>query len=494
MILSTLPLLLALSQNPAQQEPAPTTPARLDVVELKNGDSLTGVVVAELDGYVELRLEAGAVVGLSRALIQSVRRAAVERPVVAASVRPDDSWFVLHDAVGDSVGWLHACTKVDDQGRITASEEYEFVEGVRRYQVTNLCVADADGAPRSAYFRERISMPSLVAQRLPVPDAAAAADRVLDERIVEATVDGERLRVVRLDGHGRHERQLPWAAGATFPLLARTLARHGATVVGPTTMYDAASEQLVERAVDGTGVRQVVLDGRRQRVVEIAETHAGHRNAEWVDAEMRTIRRELAGPSLVAVPSNGDSVRFAVGAASIPSAVVQETGGTFALWVPNPAWEPVPSTAAGRIGLVNAAHGAHVQLMRIDHLEAGATSSTAADAVARWFALLHPALRLETADAGDVRGRPTCRLVARGRQAGVVIEAVVDVVPTKDAHLALICLAPAAAWDELRADFEFVRRTLELEPKAVQPVLQGPLAERPADPASARGASKVRIP
>jgi hypothetical protein len=303
MILSTLPLLLALSQKPAQQEPAPATPARLDVVELKNGDSLTGVVVAELDGYVELRLEAGAVVGLSRALIQSVRRAAVERPVVAASVRPDDSWFVLHDAVGASVGWLHACTKVDDQGRITASEEYEFVEGVRRYQVTNLCVADADGAPRSAYFRERISMPSLVAQRLPVPDAAAAADRVLDERIVEATVDGERLRVVRLDGHGRHERQLPWVAEATFPLLARTLARHGATVVGPTTMYDAASEQLVERAVDGTGVRQVVLDGRRQRVVEIAETHAGHRNAEWVDAEMRTIRRELAGPSLVAVPT-----------------------------------------------------------------------------------------------------------------------------------------------------------------------------------------------
>ena len=156
-------------------------------------------------------------------------------------------------------------------------------------------------------------------------DPIASDDRVEDERIVEAVVDGAHITITRLDGRGRHERTLPWSEQATFPLLARTLVRQSPSSIGPTTMFDPRHEELQVRLVDGSGARQLMVDGVRQRVAEISVTASdgvsvGSR--EWVGPDSRVIRRELAGPSLVAVPSSAESARAAVGG-SIMSAVVQ---------------------------------------------------------------------------------------------------------------------------------------------------------------------------
>ncbi|MEC9048729.1 MAG: hypothetical protein VYA51_12010 [Planctomycetota bacterium] len=464
-------------QLPQHARDGSSAPLRLDVVRLKNGDQLVGRITADLDAYVEIQIEDGATIGVSRAQVQDVLRAAKEAPARAAVVRPDDGWFLLHDADGRSVGWLHASVTTAQDGSFAVNEEYEFVNGVRRYQVTNRCAAGPDGRGRSCYFRERVSKPRMRRQMF-LGDPVARDDRVEDERIVEAVVDGAHITITRLDDRGRHERTLPWSEQATFPLLARTLVRQSPSSIGPTTMFDPRHEELQVRRVDGDGARQLMVDGVRQRVAEISVTASdgvsvGSR--EWVGPDLRVIRRELAGPSLVAVPSSAESARAAVGAGSIASAVVAEADGRFGIWVPSPAWRCRDSLPPGHLALDCDVHDADVRLSLLEHLEPGTTVEAAADAVGNWFSLLHPHLQLTGRFGARVRGRSVVRMQAS--DARNLEQATVDVIPFGEDFLVLICRASRAACEELESDFAFVRRTLELERAGLSPAPTGPLQE-----------------
>ena len=450
----------------------------LDVLALKNGDELVGRITAELDGYVEIEVEDGATIGVSRAMVREVRRAARSASARAAVVQPEDTWFVLHDADGASVGWLHASVTTRQDGTFSVNEEYEFANGARRYQVTIRCAASAAGSGVRCYFRERVSTPRLTRQ-LPLSDPLASADRVDDERIVEAVSRGDVLEVSRLDGRGRTERRLPWSPDATFPLLARALARQSGRCIGPVTMFDPRHEALAVRRVDGSGARKLMVNGVRQRVGEVAVTAADGAavgSREWVDASHRVVRREVAGPALVAVPSSADTARTAVGVRSIESAVVAEAEGRFGFWVPSPAWSAVPTLPAGHLALDCDVYAADVRLSLLDHLEAGTELETAADAVGNWFALLHPELEIHGRYAATARGRRVVRMDASN--ARNTVRATLDVIPHGERFLVLICRAPMAAWDELAQDFAFVRRTLELDPAALSPAPTGPLQEQ----------------
>ncbi|MFK7742895.1 MAG: hypothetical protein AB8H80_21465 [Planctomycetota bacterium] len=484
-LLDSLRAMPAAQAVSSAQAPPANGPNKFDRVKLKNGDSLVGRITADLDGYVEMELEAGATIGVSRALVASVERNVVEAAKRAAVVRPQSQWFVLHDADGESVGWLHTSVTTSDNGSFAVNEEYEFHNGARRYQITSQCTADAAGHGQSCYYRERVSVPKHARHHSADDDNMASADRIEDERIVEATANGEVLAVQRLDGRGRTDRELPWSGDATFPLLARTLARQSADVVGPVRMFDPAHEQLVVRSFDGTGVRQMVLDGERRRVSVVAEfgDRAGQGdgrpslgNREWVDANLRTVRRELAGPSLVAVPSSASTARSSVGVHQIDSAIVAEVEGRFGLWIPNPAWQSVEPLPPGHLQLACAAHDAEVRLMLLEHMDAGTQLSTAADAIANWFVLMHPELKIDSRRPVQVRGRDALRLSAsdrRNRQ-----KATLDVLPFEDSFLVLVCRAERTAWQELAEDFAFVRRTIELDAAALTPERQGPLSER----------------
>ena len=468
-------LLSVLCQDPA---PAPAVARALDVVELKNGDKLVGRVVAEMDGYVELRLEEGAVVGLATSFVAAIRRGVSPAPTAASVHAPRSEWFVLYDASGAAVGWLSSALTMRADGGYTVSEEYEFQEDKRRYRVTSLATADAANGAVSTYFRERISEQILGTVPLPGFDQAAHTERVAVERIVEAERRGEKLFVRRLDRSGRTERELGWSAEATFPLLARAIARQ--SPLGERTVFDPASEEVVVRSYDGARRRSVVLDGTRLQVTELAETTATGRNSEWLDASMRTVRRELAGPALVAMPSNAESAPLAVGAAKIDSALVPEAGGTFGLWLPNPAWSVRNASVAGQVALACEPHGASVVLSRLDHLEPGTSLHTAADAVENWFELLQPDLRIGGREPVTVRDRPAVRLTAKCRATSpgaAAAAATIDVIPHQGTFLVLVCIARGTAWEELANDFEFVRRSVELEPQALAPTLQGPLAD-----------------
>jgi hypothetical protein len=479
MIPFALVVLLA-CQDPAPTPPpatsAPQSTPSLDVIELKNGDTLEGRITAEVDGYVELTLGEGATIGVSTATVARIRRGAggaAPGPQVPLPVHAE--WFVLHDAAGECVGWLRTTVSTAADGSYTLGEEYEFVTGRRRFQVTSLATAGADRKPRSCYFRERQSEPVLASLQLGLGDGSQQ-ERVVDERIVEAKVADGRLQVQRLDRHGRREREFGWPEQASFPLLARTTARLGGAPIDALPVFDPATEEMATRSYDGSRRRRVVHDGEPMFVQEVAEASAAGRNSEWLDAQFHTLRRELAGPSLVAVPSSAESMKLAVGATSIPRAVVAEAGGSFGLWLPNPAWAPRDEQPAGQVALVCEAHGASVALSRLDHLEPGLSLDSAADAVANWFSLLHPELRLGERQSIAVRERTAVRLLAQGRRARVAWRATVDVIPQRDRFVVLVCTAPSDAWDELAPDFEFLLRSIELEAQALAPRLQGPLA------------------
>jgi hypothetical protein len=474
-----LPLLACFIQDPQPIVPLPAdTSVKLDVLRLKNGDELVGHITSELDGYVEIEIEGGATIGVSRIQVREVLRNSVGAPVKAAVVRPDNAWFVLHDADGVSVGWLHSSITTAKDGTFTVNEEYEFVNGKRRYQITNQCIADENGRGLRCYYRERVSLPRLAGQMSGV-DPMGSSDRIEDERIVEAVADGEQLLVTHLDARGRGERQLPWNDESTFPLLARTLARQAVTVVGPVTMFDPKNEQLVVSRVDGTGARQIMVDGARQRVGEVAVTDATgtvRKNREWVDSNNKIVRREIAGPALVAIPSSAVSARSAVGVSRIQSAIVAEADGQFGLWIPNPAWIAVDPLPAGHLMLKSEAYEAEVRLSLLDHLPSDTVLDTAADAVSNWFLLLYPNLQVDSRHSVELRGRRAIRLSATDSRN--IDRAMIDVIPFGTRFLVLICRAPKRAWDELAADFDFVRRTVELDSASLNPKRQGPLRDR----------------
>ncbi|MBL8755192.1 MAG: hypothetical protein JNK15_17945 [Planctomycetes bacterium] len=472
-----IPLLLTsllACQDPAQSPEA--RPAR-DVVELKNGDRLEGRITTSLDGYLEIELEAGATIGIATAQVAAVHRGAGPAAAAPGTVARSAEWFVLHDAKGQAVGWLSTSVSPRADGFVVA-EEYEFQHGRRRYQVTSQATAAANGDGTTAYFRERITEPVLPVLLPDGSDAASAQERVVDERIVEAKVLGDRLAVQILDASGRSERQLRWTRAHTFPLLARVLARITTAALGERTLFDPATQELVVRSYDGSRRRTVTIDGQPMQITEVAESGASGRNAEWVDATARTLRRELSGPALVAVPSSAASCRTAVGAVSIAPAIVAEAGGTFGLWLPNPAWITRDGVAAGTLVLACEPHGASISLSRLDHLEPGTPLPSAADAVATWFRLLQPGLTVESRSDVAMRERPAVRLFATGRRDGVPTRAQLDVIAHQGRFLVLACVAPLAAWDELAGDFAFVQRTVELDAQALAPQLQGPIAAR----------------
>lgn len=486
-------LFVACCQDPAPSAPAPQAP--LDVVELKNGDVLHGRVLVAIDGFVEIEVEAGARVGFSSGQVAAIRRGVAVAPSVQTIVAPRREWFVVHDAVGAAVGWLAASVAHRPDGGFGVQEEYEFHDGERRYQVTALATADSGGAPVSAYFRERITEPTLGAVPLPGGDAGGQQERVVDERIVEAECRGDALVVTRIDRHGRRERTLPWSPTHSFPLLARTLARARRATVARAELFDPAGEELVVRSYDGSRLRSIARDGKVVQITEVRESGNGPRNHEWVDANARTLRRELAGPALVAVAADAEPARRSLGATA--PAVVAEAGNAFGLWVPNPAWTPATELPAGSLALHCETHGASATLLRIDHLEPGAALDSAVEAVANAFRLTHPGAQIVARRHGRLRDRASAQLVATWKLGKEPMRATVDVAPLADTHVVFTCAAPERAWEELAADFDFLRAGVEFAPQALQPRLQGPLARKEAGapaPAKANDASEAARP
>jgi hypothetical protein len=481
------------------QDPAPA-PLRLDEVELVGGEVLQGRIVCEVGNYLEIELEPGATVGFRTSMVAAVRRGA--GPVVEAVRAPlpaHDEWFALHDGTGAAVGWLHSTARALPGGGVRVQEEWEFRSGTCSFQVTALEIADAELRPQSCYFRERVQRDR--AGTAPV-DALARATQVLEERIVEARVDGQELVVHRLTADGRSERRLRWPEGATFPQLARK-AQGREAQARECTVFDAAAEELQVRTFGAGRRRSVELGGVPTQVEETVEAGNGGTNVIWRDASARIVHREVAGPALVAVPCDEEHAR-ATGHIARPSPFVPEPGHRFGLWVPNPAWNVQPA-APGAVSLRHGTHDATIALVLLDHLGEQATLDAAAAAVERMATLVYPDLVVDERQVRTVRGHDAVRLGCRGSTVRATGRAALWVVPWQRGFLVLRCSAKADCWDELLPDFDAVVQRLELAPAAVAALLRdgapgaqgteaAPAATADAAPRQTHGTGRVRVP
>ncbi|MBL8723792.1 MAG: hypothetical protein JNK49_07080 [Planctomycetes bacterium] len=500
MMLATAFVWLALSPSP--QEP---TAGRV-VVELRSGESLTGHLRARSAALVELEIEAGAVVGLAAHQVRSIHavaHAAATTTAVPAGAgpcpppAPRSEWFLLHDATGLAVGWLRSGVLQRADGSLDLSEEYEFVTGAFRYQVTLQSRATAALVPLECYFRERISEPS-PAFALPA-GTVGGGERLRQERIVRAMVVGDELLVQRLDERGRAERRLARPAAATLPLLAAYAQQQG-RLLGVAPVFDPAGEQFVRHEFRAGRTRTVLQTGTPQPVTEwvtaLAEASAAAAtaplgDARWCNAAGYTVHRELAGPGLVAAPSGADSVPFAVGAAQTGAALVVAGNQQLGLWRPNPAWR-TGAVSAAAVQLECPVHGATAQLQ-----ELGAAvlprELPPETAVLAWWQLLHAGAPLGERQRWQWRGQPATRWFGSDPGAGGR-RYQVDLLPAAGRWLLLVQEAPALAFDELAEDFAFVAAHVEGHPAALQPKAQGPLADGPLPPLRGRWPSAAAAP
>jgi hypothetical protein len=449
-------------------KPVPAA-GRFDLVELPNGELLEGRILTQIDGYVELELARGGIVGFGRGQFSAVRRGAgsTVRAVPQLDIAPSDQWYLLHDGTGKAVGWLHSTVQVNAEGVLRCGEEWEFVTDLRHTAVSMVETAKTDLTPLSSYYRERVS--------------DDGARHLREERIVEAKVQDSVLQVQRLTGEGRQERALPMPEGATFTLLALAGLRAGRAVPEKRVMvFDPGQEEIAWLELEPARKRTVYLDGRAREASEIAWRSPSGRNAEWLEGG-RTVRREVNGPALFGVPCSAETAQHGPEhGAPLPGSLVVDEDKRFGLWLPNPAWAPLedkPQKGTVRIGC--RVHDASVGLVLIDHLAEGTTLSAAADAVGRWFAVLHPELRVTGRASVQVRGRAAIRLECLGTGGADQRIATVHVVESHGAFLALTCFVPAKAVNELAGDLEFVLRSVELEPQGIDPPLQEPLQAKP---------------
>ena len=472
MTILTLLFIATLAQDPTPtgvhvELPVPEQQGlRLDQIELHGGEVLEGRIVTEVGSFVEIELAPGAVVGFRLAQVAAIRRG---QGAVAAPKEPAmstrDEWFTLHDGTGAAIGSLHSTvTPCGDRGT-RVCEEWEFLKGKQTFQITVFADADPTLRPRSCYFRERILEDTAIVSPL---DPMARTLRVRAERIVEARVQEGELLVHSLTVDGPSERRVQFPSGATFPLLARAKPDGSAsrTRTGQVLVFDPALDDL--RTIDflAERTRRIAIDGVETAVDEMVEIGTEGSNATWRDASIGIVRREIAGPALVAVRSNREEARATSSVQALPKPFVAEAGGRFGLWLPNPAWRP-QQQPIGTVALICDLHSAAITMTLLDHLDRGTPLATAAAAVERWSQLLHPQLTVHSQSLCTVRGAPAVQLDSRGGTGLAEDVARMFVLSSGTGFLVLRCSAPAASWMELEADFVAAAGRLELSPAAV---------------------------
>lgn len=377
------------------------SPQKVDRVHLKDGQTLEGRVVVDIPSYVEIDLGDGVVVGLDKSDVMLVEK--IEGTIeAAASFAParaanQDDWFLVHNAEGKAVGWLHEARRVQEDGRLRLSQEWHFRDGESRAEWSVVELWDENGLPMSAVFHER--------RRGPRGQSDRRADRT-----VRATLRGEKLVVERQSVEGGRRDIYDIEAGLSFPLGFRdSILRLGTEIQGQQSrqVFDPIKDRFDSWSLD-LGRTRSVPQGKSSRRVRVLQLNSTERTSvEWLDGASSTVRRELNGPELVAIPSTERIARTAVKQSAVvgPVAFRAELGGSFGLWLPNPCWR---FSAAEREGELTAASsdGAELTIARLSHIDDGVPAQQAADTVIRWLGQAYDDLRVNERNPIKVRGRP----------------------------------------------------------------------------------------
>lgn len=468
-----LAALLACCPLLCPQDPLPEVPpAHGDIIRLKLGTEFAGRITSQTEDFVMIELGPGNVVGFAMEQVDAIVRGAAalratpELPAPLAWFRARDDWFVLHDAAGRGVGTLHETATRDEEGRIRLGEEWRFFAREGRTDVTRLEVVGEDGVPVSSFVHER---------------SLDRDERVRDERIVRAVVGERQIVVTARSLRGEDRRSYDFGTGTRFPLELRAVLRAreaGAVLTEAHPVFDVLGERFHSEPWSFGALRRVPGSrGDAERVREIA-TPQGR---EWLDAAGATLRREINGPALVAVPcAESDRQRLAQ-SDQFPPALVSEPGGSFAMWLPSPAWAFEAGETDGQLSAVHRTEDAAVSLVRFDHLDAALALPSATDAVLRWLALVQPGLQVIERSTVALRGVTAERVRARydGRDprtgAPLQYESLVHVVRAGDRWFAACGSAPRSLFAQVEDDLIWIAERFELAVEGFSAEPRGPL-------------------
>lgn len=445
-----------------------------DVIRLDVGTEIHGTIEHETEDYVEIRLGEGMIVGFEKARAVAIVRGTPASGAAARGTPRDavvdvarDQWYALHDGQGHAVGWLHETAGCDDDGAARFGEEWRFGRGDTATEITVLETLDAEGRPHTCFYRERVRDES---------------DRIVSERVVRGVVDGDRFEVGTMSLSGTDTSSYRFAPDARFPLeLRATLRRDPRRRSAEFQVYDPSTEEWMRESYELGELRTVEHRGSKIHARVLRQVTADGVNVEWLDGASQCIRREIAGPALVAVPMSEDraielsrSIR-----PCFEPALAVEAGERFAIWLPNPLWA-VGTTRHGEITAQSEVMSATMSLVLLDQLGPDVLLDTAVDTVERWLRLAHADIEFSPREPFRLRGGEAVRL--RGtyqvRRPGEAIGRSCDVVVFEAPGIGVLSFcgdAPSEVFGELRGDFDNALRAVEPQREGFAPELRGPV-------------------
>lgn len=449
-----------------------------DRVRLVVGTELTGKIRVETADYLEIELGPGTVIGLSTAKIAEVVRAAdaaAPSPDAAAPAEADwprraafearEDWYVVHDADGQIVGRMHATLSPSEDGGFRIGEEWTFTDGARTVETTRLDTVGADGAPVSTFHHERVR---------------AADGQLSADRVVRGVIEGETLRVHCRSDDGAATETYRVEEGLRFPLeLREELRRRGAGDVGTKIhpVFDPMHGEFERVRVEfGTTRRVAGTGGDALPVREIRASTTRGENAEWLGGGPAPVRREIAGPALVAVRVAGEKEAHASKGTVFPPTFRAEMDGKFGLWLPNPGWNFVGDPSKDEVVAALPHESASMALLRLPQLDAGLGLDSATDAVMRWLRWAYPDLEEGARTAGVVRAStPVMEVQATGvGSGGETTRMWVHVLQVEGTWFASCAAAPRHAFDRLESEFRWMVERFELRREGFDPVIEKP--------------------
>lgn len=475
MVLIATTLLLGLCQAPQSPPQEPGRPPTEDVIILKAGERLAGRIVRETPDYLEVRMGTGTVVGFDKSRVLRITRASASK---SGTTKPPaltnrDNWFLLHNGRGEVVGHLHGSVVRTDDGFYRVGEEWHFRQKTGDTEITLVEVLDDQLHPRSCFYHERKLAPQ--------------SRRLVKERLVHGVVEGDRFVVQRRTLGGNEKVRYRLQDGMRFPLSLAEEARQRPTLLVDDTSYslfDPRIDEFVRCNVSCEPRRKVEWQGRPLYVRELTIKTGSTTNVEWLDGAHATIRREINGQALVAVPTIEDiaqrrRVRVHAGFAS---ALVSDVEAGLALWLPNPTWRSLPSNGS-QVRIEAPLYGATAVLMELDQIDSRLELDSAADAVLRWLRLsLGQDLRVLDRSKETLRGRPSIKIDAAYRvpHKGKVehLRARVHVFRVRGHYVTLCCTAPTSLYQQLQRDYQRICESVELTSDDFEPKPQGPLKKK----------------
>ncbi len=471
-MLASLLALVAFQVAPGPSVSPQESKPGLDCIRLVAGTELRGRIRVETADYVEIELGPGTVIGLSTAKIAEVTRAR-EASAVAADAGPTDAtwsrgaafearddWYVVHDAEGRVVGRMHATLSPSGDGGWRIGEEWSFTDDERTIETTRLDAIDAEGRPVSTFHHERVR---------------SSTGQLSADRVVRAVVEGETLRVHIRSDEGAETRTYRVEDGLRFPLeLREELRRRVAGEPGERThpVFDPMHSEFERVRCEFGHTRRVASSsGEALPVREIRATTPHGQNAEWLDGGFAPLRREVAGPALVALRVAGEKAAHAASAKVFPPAFRSEHGGDFGLWLPNPGWRFVGEASDDEVVAELPHESASLALLRLPQLDAGLGLDSAADAVMRWMQWAYPELVENGRRLGTVRAStPVMEVRATGTTAaGETTQLWIHVLQVGGDWFASCAAAPRHAFGRLADDFRWMVERFELRREGFNP-------------------------